>query len=223
MKKTRFLQAHTSDLACISLCSNGSLLATASTKGTLIRIFNTADGTKLQELRRGTDRADIYSLAFSSNKRWLAVSSDKGTIHVFCIKETWSSYEDGNRADGARMASSNTYVSFSSSLPSGLSSRINSGLQLARSSLMSLAHSNTVSSLSFMKGVLPRYFSSEWSFAQFHLPEDTHAIVAFGLQKNAVIALCSNGSFYKCSFDLVRGGQMILEESSRLLNARFGM
>ncbi len=28
------------------------------------------------------------------------------------------------------------------------------------------------SSLSFMRGLLPKYFSSEWSFAQYKVPED---------------------------------------------------
>jgi WD40 repeat protein len=50
LKKTRFLQGHDSSLACMALCRNGALLATASTKGTLIRIFSTADGVKLQEV-----------------------------------------------------------------------------------------------------------------------------------------------------------------------------
>lgn len=38
------------------------------------------------QVRRGADRADIYSLAFSANSHWLAVSSDKGTVHVFSLK-----------------------------------------------------------------------------------------------------------------------------------------
>ena len=38
------------------------------------------------QVRRGADRAEIYSLAFSSNAEWLAVSSDKGTVHVFGLK-----------------------------------------------------------------------------------------------------------------------------------------
>ena len=38
------------------------------------------------QVRRGADRAEIYSLAFSSNAQWLAVSSDKGTVHVFGLK-----------------------------------------------------------------------------------------------------------------------------------------
>lgn len=36
-------------------------------------------------------------------------------------------------------------------------------------------------------GVLPKYFSSEWSFAQFHLPENTRYIVAFGSQNTVLI------------------------------------
>jgi WD40 repeat protein len=52
-------------------------------QGTLIRVFDTASGQPLQELRRGADRAEIYCIAFNYNSQWLAVSSDKGTVHVF--------------------------------------------------------------------------------------------------------------------------------------------
>ena len=43
------------------------------------------------QLRRGADRADIYSMAFSPESKWLAVSSDKGTIHVFSVNVDVSS------------------------------------------------------------------------------------------------------------------------------------
>lgn len=221
-KKTLFLEAHTSAIACISLCLNGSLLATASTRGTLIRLFNTADGTKIQELRRGTDQADIYSIAFSRTSHWLAVSSDKGTIHIFCLKGPSSGYGK-SAVDSSSSGYINFPLSLSSSTVTGLTSSISNGFQLARSSLMSLAQSNTGSSLSFMKGVLPSYFSSEWSFAQFRLPEDMRAMVAFGKERNTVIVLCSNGSYYKCSFDELQGGEMVLEETSMLFNAPFAM
>ena len=41
----------------------------------------------MQELRRGADPACIYSIAFSRGERpqWLALSSDKGTVHVFSL------------------------------------------------------------------------------------------------------------------------------------------
>lgn len=63
----------------------GNLLATASDKGTLIRIFSTEDGTPLQEVRRGSDKAEIYSITFDKGSNWIACSSDKGTIHIFRV------------------------------------------------------------------------------------------------------------------------------------------
>ena len=63
----------------------GTLLATASDKGTLIRIFSTEDGAPLQEVRRGSDKAEIYSITFDRHSNWIACSSDKGTIHIFGV------------------------------------------------------------------------------------------------------------------------------------------
>jgi WD40 repeat protein len=63
----------------------GTILATASDKGTLIRIFSTEDGGALCELRRGSDKADIFSITFDKHTRWLACSSGKGTIHIFTV------------------------------------------------------------------------------------------------------------------------------------------
>ncbi|CAN6805317.1 unnamed protein product [Brassica oleracea] len=82
----KVIKAHDSDVACMSLTLDGSLLATASTKGTLIRIFNSLDGTLLQEFRRGMERTEIYSVAISSNMKWVAASSEKGTLHVFHLR-----------------------------------------------------------------------------------------------------------------------------------------
>lgn len=50
-KKTKFISAHDSRIACFALTLDGQLIATASTKGTLIRIYDTDHGTLLQEVR----------------------------------------------------------------------------------------------------------------------------------------------------------------------------
>ena len=102
----------------------------------------------LPQLRRGADQADIYCISFSCTNHWLAVSSDKGTIHIFCLKEDRSIHSRN------AMSSSSSHFGFPLSLPSNLTSSINNGLQLARSSFMSFSQSNTGSSLSFMKGLL---------------------------------------------------------------------
>lgn len=66
-KRTKFIMAHDSRIVCFALTNDGRLLATSSSKGTLVRIYNTLDGSLVQEVRRGADRAEIYSLAFFSN------------------------------------------------------------------------------------------------------------------------------------------------------------
>ena len=50
-----------------------------------------------------------------------------------------------------------------------------------------------------MKGMLPKYFSSEWSFAQFRIPA-TRTICAFGNEANTLIIIGADGSFYKVAF-----------------------
>lgn len=64
------------------------MVATASLKGTLIRVFDTVKRNLLVELRRGADPATLYCIAFSHDSDFLAVSSDKGTIHIFALKDT---------------------------------------------------------------------------------------------------------------------------------------
>lgn len=44
-------------------------------------------------------------------------------------------------------------------------------------------------------GVLPKYFKSEWSVAQFRLPEGSQYVVAFGHQKNTVVILGMDGRY----------------------------
>lgn len=72
------------------MCFNrdGTLLATVSDVGTLIRVFDSSQnsvGKKLFEFRRGTDSADVYSMCFSPKSNYLIVNSDKFSIHLFCI------------------------------------------------------------------------------------------------------------------------------------------
>lgn len=82
---TALINAHESTIAFLAMNQDGTLLATASDKGTLIRIFRCDDGSFLQELRRGTEKAEIYSLAFDVQSKFIACSSDRGTVHIFSL------------------------------------------------------------------------------------------------------------------------------------------
>ena len=75
--------AHETALTTLTVPPSGRFLATTSSRGTLIRIWDAHTGNLAREVRRGTDRADIYGVAFRQDESEICVWSDKGTIHVF--------------------------------------------------------------------------------------------------------------------------------------------
>lgn len=77
--------AHQNALTCIALSPDGSLVATASERGTLVRVFDTATGRLVREFRRGTKSVDISSVNFSQDNTLLVADSSSGTAHVFDI------------------------------------------------------------------------------------------------------------------------------------------
>ncbi|CAF2550436.1 unnamed protein product [Rotaria sp. Silwood2] len=84
LKPGVMVSAHESTLAAMAFDMAGTRIATASNKGTVIRIHSTVDGSRLFEFRRGVRRAaTIYSLAFSHDSMFLAASSNTETIHIF--------------------------------------------------------------------------------------------------------------------------------------------
>jgi len=82
------ISAHKTEITCIGMSVDGTLVATASTKGTLIRVFNTKTGALEREFRRGTQATAITSLNFTVDNNFLLVSSGSGTIHVFDVCES---------------------------------------------------------------------------------------------------------------------------------------
>lgn len=153
-------------VACITLNSNGSMCATASEKGTLIRIWNTTEGTLMQTLRRGVDRAEIYCINFDPRSHWIVATSDKGTVHIYALQ-----------ASGFR---------------------------------------NTKSSMSFMSKIIPKYFESEFSYAQFRVA-DSRMIAAFSEDSQQVIVLSAEGKYYRATFNPNAPGEASLQISEQLI------
>ncbi|KAI0385111.1 WD40 repeat-like protein [Hypomontagnella monticulosa] len=102
------IPAHSSSLRALQLSSNGELLATASEKGTIIRIFSTSSCAKLAERRRGSEFANIYSLRFSPSGNMLACTSDKGSLHIFDVPNPRKGGSTNPPQTGSGSANSNT-------------------------------------------------------------------------------------------------------------------
>ena len=196
---TKFISAHDGDLAQLALSLDGERLATSSEKGTLVRVYDPAKATLLHEFRRGADRATIYSITFSPEKDFLACTSDKGTVHV-CARRRAAPAGCGVGGPGRRRGHERA--------------RSPSARDDFREEEDTPGKAAAASAISFVKGFLPKYFSSEWSLAQFKLPEFTKSLVAFGPEPNTLVVVTVEGTYYKIAFD-PKEGELASSWSSR--------
>lgn len=79
------IAAHTTALTTLTVLPSGRLLATTSSRGTLVRIWDSHTGKLVREFRRGSDKAEIYGVAFRPDEQDVCVWSDKGTVHIFSL------------------------------------------------------------------------------------------------------------------------------------------
>lgn len=83
--ETCIIHAHSKTLQRLAVSADGSLIASASRSGTLIRLWSAGSGQQIREFRRGTEAASISCMTFSPfpGDLMLAVASETATIHIF--------------------------------------------------------------------------------------------------------------------------------------------
>jgi WD40 repeat protein len=95
------IPAHNSAIENLFVSNDGKYIVTASSTGTIIRIFNTVTREKVIEFRRGVDPTKINDIKLCNNNSILLVSSIKGTIHLYntgidpgleANNEEWNNY-----------------------------------------------------------------------------------------------------------------------------------
>lgn len=121
------IPAHESSLAAIAFSPAGTEVATASEKGTVIRVFSVQDGSKLFEFRRGVKRCvSIASLSFSTCSKYLCCSSNTETVHIFALEKIPAENRDSGQAQSAGSGDWYGYLSktVSSYLPLALPSQV---------------------------------------------------------------------------------------------------
>lgn len=83
------INAHKAPLSALAWNHDGSYLASASVKGTVIRVHKMPQAAKAFTFRRGTYPATVHSLAFSPasvQPPLLAAASSHGTVHLFRLE-----------------------------------------------------------------------------------------------------------------------------------------
>ncbi|CAI4830168.1 BAQ_1a_G0054360.mRNA.1.CDS.1 [Saccharomyces cerevisiae] len=100
---------HKGNVACLAVSHDGKLLATASDKGTIIRVFHTgvdsdymSSRSLFKEFRRGTRLCNLYQLAFDKSMTMIGCVGDTDTIHLFKLDDASNSLPGDNSSNGHR-------------------------------------------------------------------------------------------------------------------------
>lgn len=173
------INAHESKIACLCINNNGTLLATASDKGTLIRVFLINNGELVTELRRGIKNADISCIAFDQHNKFVGCSGDTGTIHLFSI-----------------VAAIKNILEKNSNIGNNIYKEKNENENEPKNT------KSLFGKITGMLGMKNALSDSEYSFAKFRIQEHKNILAFLSDNSNHISVLTSEGKFYLASFEL---------------------
>lgn len=230
--------AHRSPLSCIALNNEGTLLATASVTGTIIRVFSLPKGTKLYQFRRGTYPSSIYSLSFNLSSTLLCVSSATDTVHIFRLVNPASQNPNSLKSPTCEgNPSPKTYSTNLDSLksPSGNATGPLVNNQRFTSSLGTMFRRSSLLVGKSVAGIvgeyLPQTVTGIWEpmrdFAFIKIPksdfgtnssvEPLRSVVSMSSNSPQVMLVTSDGGFYVFNIDMENGGEGVLVKQYSVL------
>ena len=237
MEEVTVIQAHQTPLSCVAINNDGTLMATSSEKGTVIRVFSIPDGKKLYQFRRGSMPARIYCMTFNATSTLLCVSSATETIHVFKLAPpSTNTSASSNGGSASSPPSSPHHSSFSgrdrSVSPStsedqsestnfdGDPSTVPNARQPRQPGFMSFVRrtSQNVSTglVTRAAGYLPSSVTEMWEpqrdFAWMRIPRGANgmpvrSVVAMANSVPHVMVATNEADFYVYTIDLEKGGE----------------
>ncbi len=238
LKAVNVIEAHRAPLSCIALNNDGSIIATASETGTIIRVFSVPRGSKLYQFRRGTYPSTIYSMSFNTSSTLLCVSSTTDTIHIFRLggpvttsrpgspaspsslaerRWSWSRSQDGDNGGESPTGGASPGRDLAD-LPVTRKSNGTLGSMIRRTSQMMGKNVADV-----VGGYLPQAVTEMWEpardFAYIKLAKTAgenasssplRSVVAMSSNFPHVMVVTSEGDFYVYSIDMENGGEGVL-------------
>jgi autophagy-related protein 18 len=231
------VDAHRSPLSCAIFNNEGTMLATSSDKGTIIRVFSVPDATKLYQFRRGSMPSRIYSMAFNATSTLLCVSSATETVHVFKLGQqgaasppqtpssptkSFNQIRDRRYSQGSDSSPipdpSDSAISSDSPGPK-VTDRKHNGTFMGMIRRTSQNVGNTFATT--VGSYLPKGVTEMWEptrdFAWIKLPKAGGAgatgsgplksVVAMSSNSPQVMVVTNEGNFYVYNIDLAKGGE----------------
>ncbi|KAF1964581.1 WD40 repeat-like protein [Bimuria novae-zelandiae CBS 107.79] len=233
LEPVNVIQAHNSPLSCIAMNSEGTMLATASEKGTIIRVFSVPGGEKLYQFRRGTIASRICSMSFNSTSTLLCVSSASDTVHIFRLAQPNKNRSGsissstgrpastrGRSSSRASQESAEVYYAKEDGSTGGSPEPERKPINPTIASMIRRT-SQTVGKSVFatVGGYLPSAVSEMWEpqrdFAWVKIPRSTSSsstglvksVVAMRNDGPQIMVVTSDGTYYIFNIDLEKGGE----------------
>ncbi|KIK97278.1 hypothetical protein PAXRUDRAFT_825085 [Paxillus rubicundulus Ve08.2h10] len=229
---TNIIRAHKSPLSALAISPSGTLLATASDKGTVIRVWSVPGAERLWQFRRGTREARIYSMSFNAVGSLLAVSSAHDTVHIFKLGARQGPGSGSSNGSGKKDRPASPMESVDSRDPDdgrgagGYDSFVDE--RKKNSSVSSVLRRRsmhlTKSISSSVGGYLPNTITEIWEpsrdFAFLRLPTSgARCVVGLSGTLPQVMVISSEGYFYAYNIDLENGGECTLMKQYSLVDS----
>ncbi|KAK9465964.1 WD40-repeat-containing domain protein [Lipomyces arxii] len=227
LQSINVIEAHKTALACVAFNQDGTMLATSSDKGTIVRVFSVPGGAKLYQFRRGSYPSRIHAITFNLTSTLLCVSSATETVHIFKLMDAEDSVLNLPEEERRKSFSS---IGSDSGSPPGMNGGIfdtmmdgklrNGAMRnLIRRSSQTLGRSVA----GRVGGYLPLAVTEMWEpardFAFIKLPsKGIKSVVAISPTSPHAIVVTSEGYFYQYAIDMEKGGECTLLKQYSLLD-----
>lgn len=240
LEAVNVVEAHKSPLSHVALNNEGTLLATASDKGTIIRVFSVPGAQKLYQFRRGTYPSRIFSMSFNLVSSLLCISSATETVHIFRLgggaPQIVDSHNSGNGGGGDASGGYSPTDSMSSS-PSNHGGPAAAGFEQYEENARRRNGAGTFGSIirrssqsigrtlaGAAGGYLPNAVTEMWepardfAFVKLKKP-GVKSVVALSSTSPQIMVVTSDGDFYVYNVDMERGGECVLTKQYSLLDS----
>jgi WD40 repeat protein len=197
------ITAHENVISYLLINNEGTILATASERGTIIRTFRCIDGLVLQEFKRGNEKAEINYLCFDNLGIFLAATSDRGTIHIWSMKSSIKKIKENEIGNNINLNNNENDGTIDFNTFETKKNNIQDNLPENKISLFNIFGVKT-----------------ERSFAQIRLNDDHHYKCCF-LPDNNIFAVSSIGKYIFAKLDTKKGEVCNIDESGLLSEKKF--